>query len=358
MVSIDDKIGMEPRASSRKGLLNPIVSVCFFVLFLACTYNSIISLEDPRKGSMFSHLKGLHVALDDTKSTSMDSPMPKILVVYSGPSTMTEGNMDKNELYMRNFEFFLRHGIDCKLQDTILVLGKQVAPKYKDRIEKMDFACRNEHSHSITILERENVCYDMESVRLVMHGNVTDILAYDYFIYLNCGLTGPMMPKNETTIPWTSKFIDKMVGNVTMVGISHLCSGVTTHVQSMIYCLDKRSMKLIKESNCVFDCRIWNGLNLTSQESLNRIINQYERGMGRLILNRGYAITSLTRSKKITKENRNDCTDRDLWMTARLNAEYNKIPSLDEVMFFKTSRILTKETAEIINFTGRIWWNW
>lgn len=358
MASMDDTLGMEQRASPCKGFNYPIVSTCFFVLFLASTYKSIISLEGPRLGIMFFHLNGLDKALEVDKSTVVAPPLPKILVVYSGPSTFTEGNMDKNELYIRNFEFFLRHGIDCKLQDTILVLGEQVAPVYRERLERMDSACRKEHSHRITIVERENVCYDMESVRLVMHGNITDILSYDYFIYVNCGLTGPMMPKNETTIPWTSKFIEKMVGNVTMVGISHMCSGATTHIQSMIYCLDKRSMKLIQESNCVFDCRIWNGLNLTSLESLQRIIDDYERCMGRLILNHGYAITSLTRPRIITKENRKNCTDRDLWITSRLNAKYNKIPSLDEVMFFKTSRILTKETAEIINFTGRIWWNW
>lgn len=35
-----------------------------------------------------------------------------------------------------------------------------------------------------------------------------------------------------------------------------------------------------------------------------------------------------------------------------------RIPSLKEVIFFKTSRYLSDEIASQINFTGEINWNW
>ena len=297
----------------------------------------------------------------------MDDPMPsipvfppgapKILVVYSGPSTLSEGNPHKITMYRRNFEFFLKHGIDCMRQDTIVVLGHEVAPIYRDELTEMDFHCQKDHSHRIKLVERENECLDMESVRLVMHGNVTDILAYDYFIYINCGVTGPMMRPNETNVPWTSKFIEKSVGDVRMVGLSHYCQKAHTHVQSMAYCLDRVAMKLIKESDHVYDCRVLK-LDKSTQAYTDAIINKYERGMSRLLLNNGHAITSLTRTKVLTRENRLHCTDKDLWLTKHLTETYGKIPALDDVMFFKTSRILTDEIIELINFTGTITWNW
>jgi hypothetical protein len=80
--------------------------------------------------------------------------------------------------------------------------------------------------------------------------------------------------------------------------------------------------------------------------------------MGKFLLNRGYAISTLTRTKVITKDNRSNCTDKDMWLTDRLKEEYGAIPSLEQFMFFKTSRILTPETAKVINFTGKVWWNW
>lgn len=313
---------------------------------------------------IFQTISDERVAMAESTTTTtsvaaIQIQQPKILVVFSGPATRTEGDVHKNELYIRNLDFFLEHGVDCKVQDTIIVLGHDVAPLYRNELTELDKVCQRDHSHRITLLERDDVCYDMESVRIVVHDNVTDILAYDYFIYVNCGTTGPVMLKNENqSLPWTSAFIDKMVGNVKMVGLSHNCGPV--HIQSMVYCLDKVAIKLIKESTCVFDCRPLMAAfpNMTKLNILHRIIREYEKGMSRKILDNGYDIMSLTRPKIFTKENRSNCTERDLWVSSRLKTTYGKIPSLGEVLFFKTSRVLTPETAALINFTGKIWWNW
>ena len=300
--------------------------------------------------------------LPPSQQQNSPSPVawPNILVVYSGPASLTEGDPDKIQFYLRNLEFFLQHGIDCRSQETIIVLGHDVALLYQETIQQLDKSCYSHHR--VTLIERDNVCYDMESVRLVMHGNVTNlpILDYDYFFHVNCGTTGPVMPLNETHVPWTSKFIEKLVGNIKMVGISHVCERVMSHIQSMVYALDKVGLQLIQKSSCVYDCRPFiDALNNVSESAVvGSIINQYERGMGREILEQGYAIASLYRPKTLTKENQGNCTDKDMWLTTHLNEALGKIPSLGEVMFFKTSRILTKETARLINFTGNIWWNW
>ena len=318
-----------------------------------------VDLDGPLVAPSTPEELAIHHRMDDPMPSIPVFPpgAPKILVVYSGPSTLSVGNPHKITMYRRNFEFFLKHGIDCLRQDTIVVLGHEVAPIYRDELTAMDHDCQKEHSHRIKLVERENECLDMESVRLVVHGNVTDILAYDYFLYLNCGITGPMMRRNETNVPWTSKFIEKLVGNVRMVGLSHYCQQQHTHVQSMAYCLDRVAMKLVKESDHVYDCRP-DKHKMSEKEYTDKIIDRYERGMCRLLLSNGHAITSLTRPKVLTRENRNNCTDKDLWLTKHLNETYGKIPTLEEVMFFKTSRLLTEEIIELINFTGTITWNW
>ena len=285
---------------------------------------------------------------------------PNILVVYSGPATLTQEDSNKIQFYLRNLEFFLHHGVDCTRHETVIVLGHDVALQYRELIRQLDQNCHNHHR--VTLIERDNVCYDLESVRLVLHGNVTNlpVLDYDYFFHVNCGTTGPVMPLNETHVPWTNKFIEKLVGNVKMVGISHVCEGDVSHIQSMVYAVDKVGLQLIQKS-CVPDCRAFTDelKNMSKMFSVTGlIIDRYERCMSITILNQGYEVASLYRSKTLTKENRGTCTDKDLWLTSKLNETFGKIPSLGEVIFFKTSRVLTEETARMINFTGTIWWNW
>ena len=143
-----------------------------------------------------------------------------------------------------------------------------------------------------------------------------------------------------------------------MVGLSHVCLQYKTHIQSMVFALDQVSMKIILDSDCVYDCRPYKQINQSEIDFVNDIIGRYEVQMGQLILDKGFAIESLTRPKALTKENRDNCTDEDMWLTTRLHDIYGRIPSLEDVLFFKTSRVLTPEVAVTINFTGSIWWNW
>jgi hypothetical protein len=295
-----------------------------------------------------------------------------ILVVYSGPATMS-GAVNKRDLYLRNLDFFLVHGVDCTHQDTIITLGHDVAPVYREKLDKMNQQCLL-HGHTLTLVERDNECYDMESVRLIMHGNITNVLDYDYFVYVNCGTTGPyILPKNMTkdsiSVPsWTHKLIQPMLPSsqtnnntyppIVMTGLSHNCNRVHSHIQSMVYALNKIGMQTVMESDCVFDCRPMKH-QYEPDDMIQNIILRYEMGMGRLLLNKGYAISSLTRTKVLTEYNRKNCTDKDMWLTTQIKEVYNgRIPTLDEVMFFKTSRILTPETAQLINYTGELNWNW
>ena len=401
----------EHRKPDKQRNATPVASV----KALAIVVLTVIAIV--RQGPAYNDLFFYSQSTTRTATANSSSSSHTVLVLYSGPATL-EGEANKVEFYRRNFEFFLLHGIDCtQQQDVIITLGRDVAPLYREQLSAMNQECQEQQqkqqqqqqqhqkqqipAHTITLVERDNECYDMESVRLVMYGNITNITNYDYFVYVNCGTSGPYIPPSNATSKsldtpppyWIDKLIAPMLiqkkveqdeqqqqqqqqtnmsssrstsPKIVMTGLSHYCENDNTHVQSMVYALNKVGMHAIMESDCVYDCRpvkeelLRRNMSNTQFQNIfqGSIINRYERGMGKFLLNRGYAISTLTRTKVITKDNRSNCTDKDMWLTDRLKEEYGAIPSLEQFMFFKTSRILTPETAKVINFTGKVWWNW
>lgn len=137
------------------------------------------------------------------------------------------------------------------------------------------------------------------------------------------------------------------------------------HIQSMVYATDRVGLKLLMNKGAIFDCRkkIKNFDNLTKPVQHGRIVNAYERKLSDIVLKSGYGISSLLQPTVLFEHNKTDCAYdktslKDLWLTHRLEDHFGKIPSLDEVIFFKTSRVLTPETAKQINYTLEVNWNW
>lgn len=322
----------------------------------------------------------------------------KILVVYSGPTSLVVENDDgntafeggggnsnrlKDELYMKNFEYFLHHGgVNCQHHDTLLLVTEEVFSYYypivKDYQKKY---CNNNTSssssssttaaepnqdHFVRLVVRENVCLDMESVRLVLYGlvNGVDVNSYDYLIYINCGMSGPA-PSRRVRVDshrdewsWTDAFTERFRDDddddddrVRMVGISHNCFHGQPHIQSMAYALDRKGIQLIRKSRAVYDCR-------TGDASKGAIIHRYEIGMSRYLMTRGYAVRSILRNTTLTNFT-GPCDGLDIWMTHRLQEAYGgRLPSIHETIFYKSSRVMTQEIAQLINWTRPINWNW
>eukprot|EP00571_Detonula_confervacea_P005396 CAMPEP_0172315492 /NCGR_PEP_ID=MMETSP1058-20130122/25359_1 /TAXON_ID=83371 /ORGANISM="Detonula confervacea, Strain CCMP 353" /LENGTH=364 /DNA_ID=CAMNT_0013029575 /DNA_START=127 /DNA_END=1221 /DNA_ORIENTATION=+ len=300
----------------------------------------------------------------------------KILVVYAGPSSKSAR---KEELYTKNLEFFLRNGIECNTQDTdtVIVVGHEFYHEYFPWIQRLSQQCRRTSNNKIILIARRNVCYDMEAVRLALYGGVPglDVPSYDYFLYANCGVTGPgSVTEKNSPVSWTSRFIQLLDDQVKMTGLSMNCEKPhTPHIQSMMYALDKIGLAIVMKSGAIFDC-----LDPPNSD----FINTYERKMGRVILDAGYALRPLIggRDMVVTKSNVMDCVPcgdgdggnateltschqrdqyKDIWIKSRLKSIYDgKVPSLEDVVFFKTSRVLTPEIAAQINFTSKVNWNW
>ncbi|KAL3767782.1 hypothetical protein ACHAW5_000614 [Stephanodiscus triporus] len=345
------------------------------------------------------------------------------LVVYSGPN---DAGAPLAELYERNLDYFLLHGVDCDddvrddgggggigTTDTVIIVGHEYYDSYLPRIRLLNDLCRRSYTSSsskgdglgtgrrggdsVLLVARRNVCYDMESARLALFGGVAGLPPpsyYDYFVFVNCGVTGPALPPLPSSGEggrayrprrrrWTSHFIELLDGTVKMTGLTLNCETEgNEHIMSMMYAVDRIGLDLIMRSGAIYDC-------LLDAEGGGDFINSYERKMGRAILDAGYGLRPLMRHRwdvRFTRSNADSCAPcggdkyphsrgnditglvptcnerdhyRDIWIGSRLKSLFDgRIPLLEDVIFFKTSRYLSNEISAQINFTGTIDWNW
>jgi hypothetical protein len=159
-----------------------------------------------------------------------------------------------------------------------------------------------------------------------------------------------------------------------MSGLTLNCDVVQglEHIMSIVYALDRIGLDIVMKSGAIFDC-------LINEEK--DMINNYERKMGNVILDAGYGLRPLIRHDKgmiVTKENAGDCHAcknenvvrlspscderayyKDMWLGSRLKSVFDgRIPSLEDVLFFKTSQYLSPEIARQINYTDEVTWKW
>jgi len=216
-------------------------------------------------------------------------------------------------LYIKNFEFFLRYGVvDCDVQDTVIVVGREYYAPYLPWVRRLNRMCGRRLGRNggdgVILVSRRSVCYDMEAAHLTLSGGVPglrELSTYDYFVFVNCGVTGPAPPSARRTGPWTSHFTTLLDERVKMTGLSMNCKLVDgVHVQSMMYAVDKTGLEIIAKSGAIFDC-----LEEPHKNQLDYIVEMYEKKMGKVILDAGYALRPLIGGSDliVTKSNVRDC---------------------------------------------------
>jgi hypothetical protein len=249
----------------------------------------------------------------------------RILVVYSGPNNSTSRMA---RLYERNMDYFLLHGIDCVggdrdvATDTVIVVGHEYYGAYLPRVRLLNDMCRRSApspgrggggggGDSVLLVARRNVCYDMESARLALYGGVSGLApipTYDYFVFVNCGVTGPAPPPlppppgGGRTGRWTSHFIRLLDNTVKMTGLTLNCEVEGgEHIMSMMYAVDRIGLDVIMKSGAIYDCLLNNDTDF---------IGSYEKKMGLAIRNAGYGLRPIVRHRvdmAVTKSNARDC---------------------------------------------------
>lgn len=257
----------------------------------------------------------------------------RTLVVYSGPTSL-DGTIGKNDVYLTNFEYFIQHGIECHglggtphdpmleqqpFEDMnlqyVIVLTQEVADKYtaeEGLITKKQNECRaaqqerqrmrhqvvgNDNS-LITVLVREDRCYDMESLLLV--SRTYDIPnSYDHMVYINCGLAGPKFgpgsPEHwEHLSSWTELYTSLLSDKVQMVGHTintHFNTVYSPHIQSFLFAVNTPMIDIWLKTGAIYECGI---SNEDFQDDLVKmaLVWRYEVGISRVLLERGYSIAA------------------------------------------------------------------
>ena len=253
--------------------------------------------------------------LQDDAPIAQHPPLTKTLVVYAGPSSKSN-KLGRPELYTKNLEYFLRNGIECNRSDasihtidTVIVVGHEFYDEYLPWVERLnDGACGgNNNNNNVILISRRESCYDMEAARLALYGGVhgLNIKSYDYFVFVNCGVTGPPPPPKQllygkkdnspsslhssSSSSWTTHFTKLLNDQVKMTGLTLNCEGAdAVHIQSMVYALDKVGLELVMKAGAIYDC-------LDPVSLGTDFINGYERKMGQTILNAGYSLRPLLR---------------------------------------------------------------
>lgn len=221
-------------------------------------------------------------------SNGANQKKERVVVAYSAPTSLDQ-SIGKNAMYFKNFHYFLDHAIDCKKHSTVIVATRVVVNEYRSRIEEMnDTLCRSSQ-FTIELLEREDKCYDMESMATFLRE--TDSSDYDYFLYINCGVVGP---KTKGEDHWTKIFTSRLSPAVKLTGVS-INMSFYPHVQSFVLATDTIGIEIIKKSHSIYDCGVKNDRSMTDDERW-KIIQTYEIGMSRAIIDAGYSIQSLTGS--------------------------------------------------------------
>ena len=183
----------------------------------------------------------------------------RTILAYSAPTTLDHSE-GKNAMYFKNFHYFLDHAIDCRVHSTVIVTTKVVIDAYRLWVMQINHEQCRDSPYSVELLERENKCYDMESMRRFLQD--TDTSQWDHFLYINCGMVGP---KWEGEGHWTDIFTSKLSDMVKLTGLT-INMSFYPHVQSFTLAADRVGIDIIKNSDAVYDCGVYNGQSMTEEQ--------------------------------------------------------------------------------------------
>ena len=150
----------------------------------------------------------------------------------------------------------------------------------------------------ITVLVREDRCYDMESLLLVSRTYDIPHL-YDHMVYLNCGLAGPKFgpgsPEHwERLSSWTELYTSLLSDKVQLVGHTintHFNTVYSPHIQSFLFAVNTPMIDIWLKTGAIYECGIENE---DFQDDLVKmaLVWRYEVGLSRVLLERGYSIAA------------------------------------------------------------------
>lgn len=256
------------------------------------------------------------------------------LITYSGPTAprgTTRGQ------YHTNFVYFIANGLSNLGDDyhVQVVLTERSWRYYASLI--------NCSVRQVQVLLREDRCYDLEAYRVGLRS--VNISFFRFFVFLNCGLFGPLPLGNE--IPWPEHFTRELSNTIRLVGLTLNCGGKLgisqAHVQSMMWVTDREGLGTITRAGVLFDC----GNVILRGDARSAFINRYELGLSRAVMDAGFLIKAIGglrfAASNASAPHPAEC--RDVWTPMNFRREQFR----NAHTFWKSTRISSEVFHEYVS---------
>ncbi|CAM9098248.1 unnamed protein product, partial [Ectocarpus fasciculatus] len=161
----------------------------------------------------------------------------------------------------RNLRFFLKHGVRKSdifdIEYGIVVKGPCECMEcsdpgrfLEDSRDRMLITIRNESNQGFDFGAHASMLNYLESEKR---------LTYDYYIFLNCGVVGPIVPSYmPPSWHWASAFVDKMKHRVGLVSTSIVClpskdrGGYGPKVEGFAFSLSAKALNVVRTNGTSF----------------------------------------------------------------------------------------------------------
>lgn len=224
-----------------------------------------------------------------------------------------------------NVQYFIKHGVfeDPDYHYYFII---------NDLYLRYEIAAKN-----VTQYNRPNQGIDFGGYSEFVQANLAELQQYDYLLFLNQTLIGPMFPVwYRDGHRWPDLFTAMLTDDVKLAGISTSYQ-ISPHVQSTLFCMDQIGFGLL-HAHGIF--------SLPVPKDKRQLIVEREIGMSKLILRHNYNIAGLLKQDHgvdFRKDPRE--THKDAWWQANY---LDKTPHPYETLFIKTN------TDKLVDFNALI----
>ena len=175
-----------------------------------------------------------------------------------------------------NLEYFAKAGVwDRTDIDFVLIVNGEKCTACLDKSSKL-------YLPNVRILLRENSGFDFAAYSFALESTKTS--DYRYFIFINGGVRGPIVPsyKLPGISSWHQIFIEMLQGNVKLAGPTISCEE-QIHVQTHMFALERSGLEVAIAAN----------IFTTSGKSILELVRHSELGLTEVIMNNGFDISCL-----------------------------------------------------------------
>jgi hypothetical protein len=271
----------------------------------------------------------------------MNNRDSKVLISYVHVKRNSDiFHKDDLENIKDNINFFIEHG----LIDNDKYLFNFIINGHESEIDIPWYKYNN-----VVILNRDNEGYDFGAYNYSLENSYYE--TFDHFIFLNDTVRGPFIPSYiPKEITWIDMFTSKLNDKVKLTGPTE-SNFIQRHIQSHCFGTDIYGLNILKE-NGIFDAEFsgpydkqasWTDQGKEFLDKKRKYIEKHERGMSKILLERGYTIEPFQLSHKGNEE-LGDINIEDKYFGTTINPL--------EVMFVKGNRtsssILQKYTEWLL----------